>query len=229
LSPASRRHGLRTHSPSLAANRSRGPSVYANGRTISQRKVTTAVVAALRDQLARPDLLNRFVESFSKHFDEAKRGATAHVREAEQHVERISGRVKNVTAAMAAADFSEALLAQLREEETALAAAKTRLAAAADETRPKILPHPRVIQSYVSRLLEADPARARELLARHMPPLVLAPEGRSYRMTGGFNLSVPLDNGATGEPEAMISRVGGTPYPTNRRPPMWLEIRVLIA
>jgi hypothetical protein len=134
------------------------------------------------------------------------------VREAEQHVERFTGRVKNVTAAMAAAGFSEALLAQLREEEMALAAAKARLAAAAADTRPKILPHPRVIQSYVTRLLElleADPARARELLARHMPPLVLTPEGRSYRMTGGFNLSVALDEGA-GDPESMISRVGGT-------------------
>jgi site-specific DNA recombinase len=195
-----------------SANRSRGVSVCANGRTISQRKVTTAAVAALRDQLTRPDLLNRFVESFSRHFDEAKRGATAQLRDVEQQVERFTGRVKNVTAAMAAAGFSEALLAQLREEETALAAAKARLAAAAADTRPKILPHPRVIQSYVSRLLElleADPPRARELLARHMPPLVLTPEGRSYRMTGGFNLSVALDEGA-GEPESMISRVGGT-------------------
>ncbi len=82
---------------------------------------------------------------------------------------------------------------------------------------PAFLPHPRVIESYVSRLLElleADPGRARELLARHMPPLVLTPEGRSYRMTGGFNLSVALDetaeDGAADGPESMIGRVGGT-------------------
>jgi hypothetical protein len=75
----------------------------------------------------------------------------------------------------------------------------------------------RVIQSYVSRLLElleAEPARARDLLARHMPALVLTPEGRSYRMTGGFNLSVGLDEAAdardVGEPESMIGPVGGT-------------------
>ena len=141
----------------------------------------------------------------------------AQVRELEGQVERIAGRVKNVTAAMAAAGFSEALLAQLREEETALRAAKARLTAAAADMRPKILPHPRVIQSYVSHLLElleADPAPARELLARHMPPLVLTPAGRSYRMIGGFNLSVALDEASdvatASRPESMIGRVGGT-------------------
>jgi hypothetical protein len=75
--------------------------------------------------------------SNSTHFDEAKRGATGQVRELEQQVERISGRVKNVTAAMAAAGFSDALLAQLREEEAALAAAKARVAVAAADTRAR--------------------------------------------------------------------------------------------
>lgn len=92
------------------------------------------------------------------------------------------------------------------------------------DMRPKILPHPRVIQSYVTRLLElleVEPARARDLLARHMPPLVLTPEGRPYRMTGGFNLSVGFDEGADaaggGEPESMISRVGGTGIELEKR------------
>ncbi len=218
-----------------SANRSRGSSVCSNGRTISQRKVTTAAVTALRDQLTRPDLMSRFVESFSKHFDEAKRGSTAQARELEQQVDRFAGRVKNVTAALAVAGFSEALLAQLREEEVALAGAKARLAAATADTRPKILPHPRVIESYVSRLLElleADPGRARELLARHMPPMVLTPEGRSYRMTGGFNLSVALDeateDGAAGGPESMIGRVGGTPY-SNYRNGISMPVEATIA
>jgi hypothetical protein len=67
----------------------------------------------------------------------------------------------------------------------------------------------------------ADPARARELLARHMPPLVLMPDGRSYRVTGGFNLSVCLDEGhdQPGAPtESAIIRVGGTPYGRFRIP-----------
>lgn len=90
--------------------------------------------------------------------------------------------MKNVTATMAAAGFSEALLAQRKAEEEALATAKARRAAATRDERPKVLPRPKVLESYLGRLLEAldrDKARARELLARHMPPLVLTPDGRS--------------------------------------------------
>jgi hypothetical protein len=43
-------------------------------------------------------------------------------------------------------------------------------------------------------LLETDVEKAHVLLVRHMPPLVLTPEGRSYRLTGGFNLSLFLDD-----------------------------------
>ncbi|HXI55046.1 MAG TPA: hypothetical protein VNO55_03245, partial [Polyangia bacterium] len=36
--------------------------------------------------------------------------------------------------------------------------------------------------------LEADQAKARELLVRYMPPLLMTPEGRAYKITGGFDL-----------------------------------------
>ena len=47
-----------------------------------------------------------------------------------------------------------------------------------------MLPHPRRIESYVRNLLavlETDKDAARALLARHMPPLVLTPDGPAYR------------------------------------------------
>lgn len=43
-------------------------------------------------------------------------------------------------------------------------------------------------------VLEADTEAARALLGRHMPPLALAPEGSTYRITGGFDLSLCLDD-----------------------------------
>jgi hypothetical protein len=138
------------------------------------------------------------------------------LRDLDRQVERAAGRVKNVTAAMAAAGFSEALLVQLKTEEEALAAAKARRTAASRDERPKVLPHPKVIESYLGRLLDAldrDKARARDLLARHMPPLVLTPDGRSYRVTGGFNLALCLDddaNPADKPAESLIMQVGGT-------------------
>jgi site-specific DNA recombinase len=199
-----------------ATNRSRGEAICPNVRTISERKLAEGVVRTLKEQLTKPDLIARFVETFSKRFDQVLRGTDTELRDLDRQVERAAGRVKNVTAAMAAAGFSEALLAQLKTEEEALAAAKARRAAATRDERPKILPHPRVIESYLGRLLDAldrDKARARELLARHMPPLVLTPDGRAYRVTGGFNLALCLDDDhdpAAKPAESLIMQVGGT-------------------
>lgn len=69
--------------------------------------------------------------------------------------------------------------------------------------KSKVLPHPSRIESYVRNLLAAlevdkDGARA---LARHMPPLVLTPEGSTYRVTGGFDPSLCLDDQEAPGPE----------------------------
>src|SRR5262249_18463538 len=56
----------------------------------------------------------------------------------ERQIERAGARVKNVTAAMAASGFSDALLAQLREEEATVGALKRRLASATRESRTRI-------------------------------------------------------------------------------------------
>ena len=199
-----------------ATNRSRGNAICANVRTISERKLADGVVRALKEQLTRPDLIARFVETFSKRFDQVVRGTDTELRDLDRQIDRANSRVKNVTAAMAAAGFSEALLIQLKTEEEALSALKARRGAATKDSRPKVLPHPKVIESYLGRLLDAldrDKPRARELLGRHMPPLVLTPDGRSYRVTGGFNLSVCLDDQhseASAPDESAIMQVGGT-------------------
>jgi hypothetical protein len=76
---------------------------------------------------------------------------------------------------------------------TKLDQAQRRLASAARESRPRILPHPRLIQRCVDELLaflEVDTEKARAALARHMPPLILTPDRGAYRITGGFNLSL---------------------------------------
>jgi site-specific DNA recombinase len=207
-----------------SVSRSRGGAICANTRTISQKKVTAAVIHALREQLTLPDLAGRFVDSFTRHFHDLNQVDGAEVRQLEQQVQRATNRVKNVTGALAVAGFSEALLAQLKEEETSLNALRTQLAAASRDKRPKILPHPHVIQSYVDRLLgllETDVEQAHALLVRHMPPLVLTPEAGAYRLTGGFNLSLLLPSDASTNPtagdashapreESMIGPVGGT-------------------
>jgi hypothetical protein len=67
----------------------------------------------------------------------------------------------------------------------------------ASRQQPRIIPHPRIIEGYLRNLLaflDSDVDRAREILARHMPPLVLTPDGRTYRVTGGFHLNAVIDD-----------------------------------
>jgi hypothetical protein len=123
-----------------------------------------------------------------------------------------------VCAALAKIGFSEALATQLAEEEKRASEVKARLRQAS-ASAPKVLPHPRRIESYVRNLLtvlETNKDAARALLARHMPPLVLTPDGPSYRITGGFDLSICLDDpgspdpqGVRGAAESMLGRVAG--------------------
>jgi hypothetical protein len=79
-------------------------------------------------------------------------------------------------------------------------------------------------------LLDANAEEARVLLAKHLPPLVLAREGSTWSLRGGFDLSLMLDEegsaaeqtGAGGR--STISRVGGTGYLVNRRPAITFEV-----
>jgi hypothetical protein len=160
------------------------------------------------------------VESFARHFHELNRVDQGEIYGLQQQIERAKGRIKNVTVSLASMGFSEALTAQLKEEEGTLAALKGRLAAASGDKRPKVLPHPQVVESYIVRVLEVldtNAEEARVVLAKHMPPLVLSREGNAWRLAGGFDLSLMLDDegraaaGQTGPGDgSTISRVGGT-------------------
>jgi hypothetical protein len=171
--------------------------------SFSEKKVTHAVTETLRAQLTVPALLERFQESFTRR--SSRRTAARHPGSARSW--RRNSRPprpgdKNVTAALAKIGFSEALAAQLAEDEKRVADAKARLSQAGART-PKVLPHPSRIESYVRNLLavlEADKDAARALLGRHMPPLVLTPEGSTYRITGGFDLSLCLDDQQASRP-----------------------------
>lgn len=94
-------------------------------------------------------------------------------------------------------DIERGVIELARSRPTLGAALRARLVQATREERPKIIPHSSVIRAYIDNLLAllgTDKEKARELLRRHMPPLVLTPEAAGYRITGGFNLSLLLDS-----------------------------------
>jgi hypothetical protein len=65
----------------MKTNRSRGDAICSNVRTISERKLADGVVRALKELLTKPDLIARFVDTFSKRFDQVLRGTDAETEE----------------------------------------------------------------------------------------------------------------------------------------------------
>jgi hypothetical protein len=93
----------------------------------------------------------------------------------------------------------------------------------ARENRQNVLPHPTVIQSFLRnlvQLLEADEERARALLRRFMPAVVLMPlPGGGFKITGGFDQEATVGTETPpASPDLLLrlSTVGGTGYRPRR-------------
>lgn len=173
----------------------RGASICANAVTLSERKITAALLAALTETLGHPDHVKRFVEQAQREMvrlekkDADDDGGERRVRECERRIARL-------TETLAKLGWSDAIAAKLKEEEAHLARLKVERAKSAKPAGGRSIPEPKVIAEDFRRLhgiLKADAVRGRELLARFVSPLVMTPKvegpSRSYRATGAVNLS----------------------------------------
>lgn len=194
----SQKAGVKYPTFGCTAHYSRGAAICSNNQTISERKATAALVGALQDTLSDPILVQRFVIAFEARLAEHLSESPAGLRDLEDRLRDRERRVARLTEAVASGTSSEALLAKLVEEERLLAALK----AESSRLRPPPLSMPSkdVIASYSTnllRLLETDVVRGREVLARHLSPVVMTPEideqGRRYRMSGAFNIAAVVN------------------------------------
>lgn len=182
-------------------NKSRGATICSNNRSISERKVKTAVVEMLQTQLTAPDLVERFVKTFQTRVSQLQK-ADATEDNTSRLLREQERRVKNLYEALAKMGWSEGLAAQVRAEEAKLSTIKSRVTEHA-RVQPATIPHPKVIEGYIRNLLtiiDGDPVRGREILARHIQPLVLtpAPDG-VYQITGAFDLATAIRGDDHGE------------------------------
>ena len=179
-------------------NKSRGPAICKNDRSISERKIRTVVIEMLRAQLTAPDLVARFAKMFQKRVGELQQAA-AEPDPTVRLVEEQERRVRNLYEGLAKIGWSEVLAQQIKTEETKLSALRAR-ASERPRTQPVAIPHPKIIEGYIRNLLtvlEGDPVQAREILARHIQPLVLTPTEVGYQITGAFDLATVI-RGADG-------------------------------
>jgi len=179
------------------AHASRGSAICSNSLSVSERRASRMLVDALKEKLATPELVQHFTATFTARAKELANGSSATA--IEKRVRDGERRLANLTEAMAKVGWSEALASKLRDEEQELARLKAERTATARENKVQAVPPPEVIAGYLKNLfavLDADPARGRELLSRFVAPIVMTPEGKSpnrhYRATGAFDLSFIL-------------------------------------
>lgn len=198
------------------AHSSRGVSICANSLTLSEKKASRMLVNALKEKLAGPELIERFVSSFKKRAAVLRSENTSPLEEADRRVCDCERRIANLTESLAKVGWSDALAAKLREEEALLGRLKSERAAAGREGAPRVVPHPTAIAAYMKNLfalLETDTVRGREILSRFVAPIVMTPEAegpvRRYRATGAFNLSFFLAGAALSESRSGKSGCAG--------------------
>jgi DNA invertase Pin-like site-specific DNA recombinase len=178
------------------AHSSRGSAICPNSMTISEKKASRSLVDALREKIDRPELIERFVDTFKERVAmlDARRNSdaeesTRRFRECERHI-------ANLTEAIAKVGWSASLGEKLRDEEMLLGKLKSERSSPSSTAGRRIVPEPGVIAGYLRNLfplLEIDPVRGREILSRFLAPVVMTPKvegpNRHYLATGAFDLS----------------------------------------
>jgi hypothetical protein len=207
-------------------NKSRGAAICRHSRTISEKKVRMAVMDMLNAHLAAPDLIRRFVATFEKRLAEHQKGDSKSA-EAAARIREQEGRVRNLYEGLAKMGWSQSLADLLRDEEAKLATLKT--AAVQRAMVPaNVLPHPRIIEGYLRNLLtliEGDPVEGREILARHIQPLVLTPRADGgYDITGAFNVGAAI----AAESEARVTDNESRRDGLWSFPHTWMPIALLV-
>jgi hypothetical protein len=177
------------------AHYSRGGAVCPNNLTVSEHKITKALLGALTDILAYPDITARFVEQAQRRIAALSKSAELTDDGADRRIRDCERRIANLTETLAKLGWSEAIAAKLKAEEAGLSRLKVERSKNTNAPRAP-LPHPTLIaQDFKSLLgiLRADPVQGRDILSQFVSPLVMTPEGenpdRSYRATGAFDLS----------------------------------------
>ena len=170
--------------------------ICSNNRTVSARKLTDIVVSALRDLLVKDGLSEKVSEGFKRRHQ-----APAKSRDLEKLVTATETKIRNLTDVLSHG-YLASIAERLKEEEMRLLELRAQLSAAKGRDGPKVVAHPKVIEAFIADLLrnlEVDQNRARAILQRCMPALLLTPIGDGkFRITGGFDLDATLQPEVSG-------------------------------
>lgn len=177
---------------------SRGASICSNNLTVSEDKVSEAIIGALDDLFSDTRVIAAFVQAFEQRLCERNAEAAGDTTGLDKRIRESEGRIRNVTDALARVGWSDGLATQLQDEERRLSQLRTeraRLSKGATVATPA----PERIAGFLREslgVLRTDPVKGREFLTKHLAPVVMTPEGegreRHYRMTGAFDMAAAI-------------------------------------
>ncbi|HEY1553678.1 MAG TPA: recombinase family protein [Kofleriaceae bacterium] len=198
------KRGVRYANFGCTAHRQRGKSICPNASTISERKITEALIAALRDTLTQSDVADSFVRKFERRLAE-RASKPIKGRDTARLLRDAEIRIKNVTAALARMPDSEALYTQLATEESTVKQLRAEIAQARPTELPRTAPEREDVRAGIEAFLEqisgAGPLRGREILVRMLTPIVLNPNRTApgtWTATGAVRLRQVVANFSSG-------------------------------
>jgi site-specific DNA recombinase len=154
----------------------RDKHVCGNALTISEKRITAALLESLRETFADPEVIARVTKSIAAKVQKVGKPVKATTTPA--MIAEVEGRIRNLTEALAAMPASGALLEKLKDEELRLAELKAARRAGPVSQSIKA-PSEAQVRTHLAALvgtMETDPVAGREVLAAIMSPVVLTPK-----------------------------------------------------
>jgi DNA invertase Pin-like site-specific DNA recombinase len=219
--------GVVYYSLGCNTHKSRGASICPNGRRASEKKILDAIQKQLCALRREPAALDAFVKEVTRRYEE-DRANQIDTKAQEKQVGDVEARIKKLTQAVALLDDPTPIIDELKVEQAKLKEAKAALAAAQAAGR-RVTLHPAAIRSMLDSIIDAlqrgmespDVEQTRDLLRRTIGPIRVSPDGQNFKIEGGLDLAVLLEDpspaSASEGAEGVISTVAGAGF-GNYRP-----------
>jgi hypothetical protein len=212
IATVKKKNGVAYGNYGCAAHLRKGSAICGNGLLISERKIDAAIIAAVKQTVVSQEFQEKVAVEFYRRVEAARKRPRGERDALEQSVRDQEARVQKITEGFARVGFSEALAAQLRQEEDRLRELRSRLAALEPEPeKARKALDPAVAERLALRIEEyarKAPERAREALAAVVTPIVLKPVteagARRYVAEGSISIDPAtleggrVDNGGCG-------------------------------
>lgn len=200
--------GVRYVNYGCTSHSSRGGSVCPNGETISERKVSDALVEALREVLDSPEVREIFARAFSRRVD--AKSKPSDVAGLERELNAAERRVSNATRLIVEMPDDLDLRRQREADKADVRRLTDAIAAAKGSRSDRPVPDSKAVAAAMGRFVEGltskRPEAGRETLARCVGRLVVTPKNEGpgrFRVTGTVDLAQVAASGSS----------GGTPVP----------------